>query len=365
MNRLPVPRDLYDITASWLTEALAGGATSKPVSVTSYSAEAIGAGSGFMASLFRLSLAYDQEHHDLPRTVILKLPSTDSKLRALSDKLGQYEREVRFYREKPAHGLLQVPDAYYCDIDTATGNTVLVLEDVAGGRQGDSVLGCSLPEAHHCVSRLAEFQAYWWDHPNLDTLDWMPLKDAETRLYQELYPDAWKSLIEKAGNGMPQALRSLGDRLRTEIPRIKAKLATRPFTIIHGDYRLDNCFFPTSARPETLIIFDWEFCARSRGVYDVATFITEAFPPHQRQAEEIGLLQTYHSTLLSNGVRNYPFGECLLDYRLSMLEVLVFWTITGAYCDFNGDRATTYLHNSLHRLNAAISDLSPTDLHPI
>ena len=190
-------------------------------------------------------------------------------------------REVRFYQEVPTRGHLRVPDAYHSDIDHATGNTVLLLEEVASGRQGDSVLGCSLAEAHHCVSRLAEFQASWWDHPNLDALDWMPLKDAESGVYQELYADAWKSLIEKAGSGsgMPQPLRSLGDRLRTEIPGIKAKLATRPFTIIHGDYRLDNCFFPTSASPETLIIFDWEFCARSRGVYDVATFITEAFPP--------------------------------------------------------------------------------------
>ena len=65
---------------------------------------------------------------------------------------------------------------------------------------------------------------------------------------------------------------------------------------------------------------------------------------------------------MNNGVRHYPFEECLLDYRLSILEVLVFWIVTGACCDFNGERATTYLHNALHRLDAAISDLSCTDL---
>ena len=362
MNRLTVPKNLQDITASWLTEALAARVTSGRASVTSCSAESIGAGQGFMSHMFRLKLCYDYDHPGLPRTMIIKLPSTDPQLRALSDRLQQGQREVRFYQQIPAHGHLQAPDAYYYDIDAATGNTVLILEDVASGRQGDSVLGCSLPEARHCISRLAKFQASWWDHPNLHALDWMPLKDAETRLYQELYADAWKSLIEKAGNGMPQALRSLGNRLRTEIPRIKAKLATHPLTIIHGDYRLDNCFFPTNANPESLVIFDWEFCARSRGTYDVATFITEAFPPYQRRAEELALLQTYHSTLLNNGVRHYPFEECLLDYRLSILEVLVFWIVTGACCDFNGERATTYLHNALHRLDAAISDLACTDL---
>ena len=61
----------------------------------------------------------------------------------------------------------------------------------------------------------------------------------------------------------------------------------------------------------SLVVFDWEFCAQSRGTYDVATFISEAFPPQQRRNEELGLLRTYHSILVSNGVTDYPFEECL------------------------------------------------------
>ena len=106
--------------------------------------------------------------------------------------------------------------------------------------------GCSLAEARRALAQLAEFQAAWWDSPRLDRLDWMPLKDAETGAYQELYAAAWMSFIRKAGDGMPPALRRLGDRLSLEVPRIKAKLTTPPRTIIHGDYRLDNCFFQTS-----------------------------------------------------------------------------------------------------------------------
>ena len=45
-----------------------------------------------------------------------------------------------------------------------------------------------------------------------------------------------------------------------------------------------------------------------------------------------------------------------------MLEVFVFWIITGGYSDFNGERATAYLHNSLECIDAAISDLACTDL---
>ena len=45
-----------------------------------------------------------------------------------------------------------------------------------------------------------------------------------------------------------------------------------------------------------------------------------------------------------------------------MLEILVFWIVTGGYCDYEGERATAYLHNSLARFDAAIADLGCMEL---
>ena len=245
MNGSTVPKNLLEITPSWLTGALHGKDASRRASVTGYSAESVAEGKGFLNQVFRLRLHYDGDTLDLPRTIIVKLPSADPALRAISDRLGQDRREVMFYREVAANAPLQTPHSYYCEVDSGTGDTILLLEDVNGARQGDSVAGCSLAEARRSMVQLAEFQASWWDNPRLDRLEWMPLKDDETGVYQEIYAGAWESLLKKAGNAMPRGLGLLGDRLIQEIPRIKAKLTEPPRTIIHGDYRLDNCFFPT------------------------------------------------------------------------------------------------------------------------
>ena len=362
MTSLTVPKDLWEITPSWLTAVLHSTEPLSNASVTEYSVEPITEGKGFMNQVARLRLHYDDDPLGLPRTIVVKLPSTDPELRMVSNKLGLDQREARFYREVATNGHLQTPHSYYCGIDPATGNTILLLEDLAKGRQGDSTLGCSQAEAQRALAQLAEFQASWWESAHLDRLGWMPLKEAETGSYQEIYGGAWNSLIEKAGNGMPQRLRLLGDRLSREISSIKAKLTNPPRTIVHGDFRLDNCFFRTSAGAQSLVVFDWEFCARSRGTYDVATFISDSFPPQQRRNEELGLLRTYHSTLVSNGVSDYPFEECLSDYRLSMLEIFVFWIVSGGYCDFDGERATAYLHSALERFDAAIADHASTEL---
>ena len=361
MSGLRVPRVLSDIAPCWLTKALCANREAGGPSVAGYSAETIAEGKGFMNQLFRLRLDYDTDSADLPHTVIAKLPSTDPLLRTVFDRLGQNRREVRFYSELAGSSRLRTPRSYYCSLDTSTGDTVLLLEDLSSVRQGDSVAGCTEEEARRCIAQLARFQASWWGSPLLDRLDWMPMIEAEAGIYQEIYAGAWSALIEKAGDGMPPGLRLLGDCLNTEVPRIKARLSRPPCTIVHGDYRLDNCFLSESSASQRVVVFDWEFCGRGRGAYDVATFISEAFPPRQRRAVEMDLLREYHSILEDGGVRGYPFEECFLDYRLSMLEVFIFWIITGGHCNYQEERARVYLRNTLERLYAAISGLASTE----
>ena len=181
-----------------------------------------------MNQLFRLTLEYDSDSTNLPRTVIAKLPSADPLLRMVTDRLGQNRREVRFYDELADSVDLETPRSYHRGMDPATGDTVLLLEDMSDAQQGDSVAGCSMDGARRCIGQLARFQASWWDSPLLDRLSWMPLKEAEAGAYQEIYAGAWRSLLEKAGSGMPQGLRLLGDRLAPEVHRIKGQAHDAP-----------------------------------------------------------------------------------------------------------------------------------------
>jgi len=362
MTGLSIPGNLDGITPRWLTRVLEDAGAGGGARVTGYSAETVADDTGFMNRLFRLHLEYDSAPPDAPRTMMAKLPSTDPLIRTVFDSLEPNLREATFYREIANDSRLQTPRSYFCGTDPAAGHTVLLLEDLSEARQGDSVAGCSIPEAELAVGRMAAFHASWWDSPHLDRLDWMPLRDAEARAYQEIYAGAWNSFQEKAGDGMPDGLRSLGDALLPEIPKIKAMLAEPPRTIVHGDLRLDNCFFPATGGAPSPVVFDWEFCVRGRGVNDVATFISDAYAPEERRNVERGLLRTYHSALADNGVSGYSFEECLRDYRLSMLEVVVFWIVIGGYCDYTGDRAALYLRNSLERFAAAVSDLASIEL---
>ena len=362
MSGLIVPQSLSDITPCWLTKALNAGRSSGGPSVTGYTAETLAEGKGFMNQLFRLKLHFHSRPGDLPDTVIAKLPSADPMLRTVFDQLGQNRREVGFYRNLANSLHMPTPRVYHSGMDPATGNTVLLLEDLSSLRQGDSVAGCTIGEARLCIGQLARFHASWWDSPLLEDLDWMPVREADAGAYEQIYPGAWAALVEKAGEGMPPGLRILGDNLITDVRGIKTRLSQPPLTVVHGDYRLDNCFFPAGIPSQQAVVMDWEFCTKGRGPYDVATFVNEAFSPERRRELELGLLREYHFILQEHGVRGYTFEECMYDYRLSMLELFVFWIITGGHCDYESERAAVYLRNTLERLHAAIVDLASTDL---
>ena len=359
---LPIPATLAEITPYWLTRALASGGILPAVTVTGYTSETIAEGKGFMNRVFRLRLEYDGPGSGLPATILVKLPATDPLMLPLFHLLAPNLREVNFYRHLSRDCALQTPVCYCGLSDSATGSSVLLLEDLGKARQGDSVSGCSLDEAQQIVRRLATFHAQWWENPRLDGLGWLPAKDAEVPAFRELHERSWRSFTEKTGQIMPRGLRRLGDSMPDWVGRIKSMLAQSPRTIVHGDYRLDNFYHLPTADYSVPLVMDWEFCGIGRGPFDLATLVCEAFPPAQRRREEWGLLTEYHSALVANGVTSYSLTQCWFDYRISMLDIFALWIVAGAFCDYSGPRATTFLSNTLQRLDAAISDLGPENL---
>ena len=364
MALLTIPTGIDEITPEWLTEVLRSRGNARRAAVASCVSEPIGEGKGFMGQVARLTLEYDGSGEDSPRTMIAKLPSKAPEIKALTALLGGYPREVRFYQEVAPWVGIETPRCHYGSVDPVRGHTVLLIQDMAPASAGDSVAGCSMDEARLSVRSLAGLHARWWDGGCLERMDWMPLKTDDSQAYQETYAQAWSMLVRKAGGCVPRSLADIAGRLEPHIPWIRERLSRHPRTIVHGDYRLDNLLFGARGGRPTVATVDWEFCTRGAGVYDLATFIVEAFPPEARRREETALLRLYHSALVEKGVRGYSYEQCLLDYGFSMLDLLVFWVVVGGHCDFGGERAARYLRNTLARFGAAMADHGSAELIP-
>ena len=362
--KLEIPPSPEAITSEWLTAALTPTGSLDGAKVNGFDAETIGVGAGFLGKLARLTLQYDRDAKAAPRTVVAKFPVLDVESREIAMLFRFYEREIRFYQEIAPRVSLRIPRAFHADIDTASGDFVLLMEDMAPARVGDQLDSCTPRQAACAIRDIAAFHAEWWMRPELESLSWMPcINDPINQSAEQAYQDAWQPFLDHMGDKVGPELRQTGERLATEVCAILDALAVRPRTIVHGDYRLDNMFFGGDAGDE-LGVVDWQIANRAVGTFDVAYFVTGNIPVEDRRAHEQAWLHDYHDILVEGGVTGYDFEQCTLDYRLSALFCLVYNVVGIGTLDFGNERGLRLFDEWTARTAAAIADLDCDSVFP-
>jgi hypothetical protein len=99
MTKMKIPIGPEELIVEWLTEALCKRGTLKRGQVASCHAEVLGGPKGALGQVARLSLSYDTDRENAPRSLIAKFGPTNPKQRMLLNRAGFYEREIRFYQE--------------------------------------------------------------------------------------------------------------------------------------------------------------------------------------------------------------------------------------------------------------------------
>jgi aminoglycoside phosphotransferase (APT) family kinase protein len=80
-----------------------------------------------------------------------------------------------------------------------------------------------------------------------------------------------------------------------------------PFSLVHGDYRLDNLMFGADGAVTAL---DWQTLTIGPPLQDVAYFLGTSVEPAIRRLHEEQILRRYHSSLVDEGVRDFDWDRC-------------------------------------------------------
>jgi len=359
-----------DATAVAMDQALRGaGGGVKSAAVQPLDAVQDGA----LSSMVRVVLTYGgggggggSGGGDAPASVVVKCVPEDLPTRMSVNAKAMFEREIAFYRTvAPAlRGKLSAPRLFDARQNVGNGRCAhLVLEDLAA-RPGaefhapfkeDADLGVRPEAVHDLLRQLAAMHAQYWRSPDFGVggaLHWAAEHakfgaSLPTRQEHFLYHLGWPKFMRHFAATTPDALRKLGDELYTRLPDLYEHVFNRgPLTLIHGDVGVYNVMFHDggggggSGLAETprgkaladeggarACIFDWQTCARGRGVYDVAFFLSFSVPASVRRAHEERFLRLYHEGLVAGGVSatEYPFEQLRQDYAVSL--VVAFTTL--------------------------------------
>jgi len=304
------PQSIHNITPEWLTETLQSNGLLKNGVVNNIHLQPLSDVPFDVPKIRRLEIEYSQNGTcDIPNTVILKL--------------APKEKECFFYKQIVEWmGKIPVPHCYLAQQSNDKEQAIFLLEDLSDTHtQTKWPVPPSLEHCEMAIDCLASFHAFWWNNPRLETV----------LLEKVRKGNYWIGRLNQAIEKLPDFLDFIGDRLSTKQKGICKKVLASPYhhwmpdstrngkTFLHGDIHFWNFLFPNDPSKNEIRIFDWNSWDIGKGTNDMAYMIGLHWYPDLRQRREGHLLKRYHNNLLEQGVSNYSWDDCWLDYRESCI----------------------------------------------
>jgi aminoglycoside/choline kinase family phosphotransferase len=295
--------------------------------VSSFSASAIGTGQ--MADSLRVQMQHTGNTL-APNTLIAKIPKVNEASRAASRITRCYEVETSFYSKIRSVVDARVPDCYHVEYSAHDDEFLLLLEDLAPGKQGDQLGGCSVDDAMLAVTEMAKLHGSLWRSPLIEENQWLlrnssDLGKGTLQLLQGVYP----AFCKRYEGQLDSEMVKVGQKLVNEFP---AYIGAQPEsnTIVHRDFRLDNLLFGNWGGSRGVAILDWQTASEGVAISDLSYFVGSALLPEVRVGHEREVVDHYVSVINTYGVgiskeeawrqyRLFSFGGFVMAIIASML----------------------------------------------
>lgn len=270
-------------------------------------------GTGQVGDSFRLTLDWAEAGMG-PASLVAKCPAADATSRETARNMNLYQVETQFYEQFGSSCGARVPDVYLADYDAASGDGILLFEDMAPATQIAQMDGCTVDEVKLILNEAARLHKSHWNDAVLRVLAWLNYGMQEDRraiisqIVIASFPE-WRARYE--------------GRLSADILDMGAELVARfegyykphegPVVLAHGDMRLDNMLFTDA--DGRVILLDWQTVSAGNPMSDVAYAIsTSLADATTRAAQEKDLVARYHAAL-GDCVGAYDFDTAWHDYR--------------------------------------------------
>ncbi len=247
--------------------------------VTGMTAERIGAEYGFSGTVYRLIVETDAGRHPL----IAKTEEVARTRRA---------RDFRSRHEDRLAGL--IPQSYGSQVNSASGEGLMLMEDLAGCRQGDVLVAVDAAQASALINVLATIHTVTRRGDvsvSSDVPDWR-----DTGLARGWESARWESRIERARSRYPLDFTpGVVERLHElhgALPATIASLREGPVVFAHMDPHLDNTMWRADGTP---ILLDWSNVAIAPPTYDLAQLVIDLALAHDGPLEPAEVIETYRA----------------------------------------------------------------------
>ena len=271
----------------------------------------------------RLEVAYsDDASRELPPRMLLKA--------ALSGSAGSLDMgKVEVSAYVALAGAMADPPIVRCfdAVHSARSNrSHILMEDLSPTHfQPEIPVPPSRRHCELCVQSLAQLHAFWWQNPGLGATIGELLNETSLNEIVAQLEAGLAGIIAFLGDRLSPHRRIIFERALDLMPEFwrRRLTSTRHNTLIHGDAHLWNFLHPKDPDSGRAYLIDLGTTNRIRPpTNDLAHMMALQWFPERRAIMELGLLQCYHDALVSFGVKDYRWEDCVLDYRFSVISHL-------------------------------------------
>ena len=307
---LNVPSSLDEVTADWLTAALARHRPGTRV-------EGLGVVAVIHGSLTKvqLSCVFDQNPHEIPSLLYLKAAFEDHGIPV------SVRSEAVFYDVAQPQVDVVTPTPFAAVHDDEHG--VVVMDDVSatGGRITDPTVPWTVEVVADGLRQLASLHARWWGAGRVPGIPDFEGSNALGAVLMEA--GYWESCLDgPTGVHVPASLRDR-EQARPCVEELWRLDAAEPLAFCHGDAHLGNTYRTADGRAGFL---DWGGVKAGHWGREVCYFLAGALDPGDRRTHERSLLEGYLDALAAAGVTAGPtWDEAWLTYRRHFLHGLLWF----------------------------------------
>lgn len=334
------PATPAQLTADWLSSVIGS-------SVHSFEIAPLGEGQGVIGQVTRVRALTAAG----PASFVIKFATEKPENRAVAETYDMYGREVHFYQSLSTRLSVRTPRCLAAHHDAATGDFVLVLEDLGNCRVGDQIEGASLTDARKVVSTLAALHAATWETP----IDGVPSHDVPAQRVGIAagFRAGWPVVTARFPDLIPESAHGVAASLADHIGTLIEELTRSPQCVIHADVRLDNILFDG----DDVVLVDWQSVCTSSGEQDLAYFLTQSVDEVVLAAHEDELMALYHDTLVEHGVSGHSLAACRDRYATAALYLLAWAVLIAGTLDMGNERGAQLARTLLRRSLNAVDSL--------
>ena len=355
-----IPATLEDVTKQWLTTTLSEEGHQIP-QLNGLSLTPIGEGVGMMSAISILNLDWQDANSEMPDSLVIKINADNETNRSVAQLYNLYEKEVSYYRDLSPRTESRSPKIYASGLDDEQ-NFYLLMEDVSDYRVGSQVTGATFDETKTCLTEAAKLHAAFWG--KLEELDWLPhMSNSDNARNLVLGAESgWPQVLEYFGEFVPASINARKQDYLDNISRLQEALDQPPYTLIQGDFRMDNMLFGQKPEHAPLMVVDYQGPLMGTGMADIAYLMSQSTQTEVRRTHERTLIQHYVNVLRENGVVDYDFEQAWEQYRIAVLYSWTVAIVIAGTMDPDNDRGYAWMAKMVKRNGTAIEDLNCLDL---